>query len=170
MTFQYSPAELDAQVAALPVFLQWWFNWLTLVIVLMPLLFIRRPQARVALVCAAVLVAVAIPLSRVVGISHFLSLPHLVLWTPLVFYFCGQLRRGDIPVKSPFGIWSLLLVATCIISLVFDARDFTRWLLGERGIMTTPETPRVPWPSLGFIMAALAAAGIYIFRKPAASE
>jgi surface polysaccharide O-acyltransferase-like enzyme len=170
MSFQYSPAELDAQVAALPVLLQWWFNWMTLVIVLMPLLFIRRPQARVALVCAVALVAVAIPLSRIVGISHFLSLPHLVLWTPLVFYFSGQLRRGHISVKSPFGIWCLLLVATCIISLVFDARDFTRWLMGERGIMTIPENPPVPWLSLSFIIVALVAAGIYIFRKPAPSQ
>jgi surface polysaccharide O-acyltransferase-like enzyme len=168
MTFQYSAAELDAQVAALPALLQGWFNWMTLVIVLMPLLFIRRPQARVALACAVVLVAIALPLSRIVGISYFLSLPHLLLWTPLVVYFCGQLRHGHIPVKSLFGIWSLLLVATCIISLVFDARDFTRWLLGERGIMTIPENSRVPWVSLGFISIALLAAGIYIFRKPAA--
>lgn len=94
------------------------------------------------------------------------SPPHLVLWTPLVFYFCGQFRRGHIPVKYLFGIWSLLLVATCIISLVFDARDFTRWLPGERGIMIIPENPQVPWLSLGFIIAALLAAGIYIFRTP----
>jgi hypothetical protein len=157
-------------VAALPVLLQWWFNWMAFVIVLMPLLFVRRPQARVALACAVVLIAVAIPLSRVVGISHLLSLPHLVLWVPLVCYFCGQLRRDAIAVKSPFGIWSLLLVATCIISLVFDARDFAHWLMGERGIMTIPENPRVPWLSLGFVSVGLAVAGIYIFRKPAASE
>src|SRR5688572_3494721 len=165
MTFQYSTTELDAQIDALPALLQGWFNWIGLVIVLMPLLFIRRPQARVALACAVVLVAVALPLSRIVGISYFLSLPHLLLWTPLVVYFCGQLRHGHIPVESLFGIWSLLLVATCIISLVFDGRDFTRWLLGERAIMTIPENPQVPWVSLSFIVVALTAAGVYIFRN-----
>lgn len=46
-------------MAALPMLMQWWFNWMTLIVVLMPLLFIRRPQGRVALACAVGLAAVA---------------------------------------------------------------------------------------------------------------
>jgi hypothetical protein len=120
----------------------------------------------VALGCALLLIVMAMPLSRVVGISYFLSLPHLLLWTPLVLYFCAELRSGRIPVKSTFGVWSLLLVATCIVSLVFDARDFTRWLLGERGILVMSANPAVPWFTVFFILAALACAAACIFRKP----
>ena len=122
--FQFSQAELNAQLAALPTLMQFWLNWMKVVIVLMPLLFIRRPQGRIAIGSSMLLIAIAMPVSSIVGISNLLSLIHLLIWTPLVAYFCFQLRAQLISKKTFFGVWAMVMVATAIISLVFDGEGF----------------------------------------------
>lgn len=163
--FQYSQADLDLQIAALPMLLQYWLNWMMVVIILMPLLFFRRPQGRVAIGTSVLLLAAAIPLGRIFGISNFFALLHLLIWTPLVMYFCYQLREKMIPIKSFFGIWSLVMVATVIISLVFDIRDFSRWLMGERGVIQPSANSEIPWITLVFILITLLLAAGYVLRK-----
>lgn len=163
--FQYTQAQLDAQTAALSMPMQIWLNWMIVVIVLMPLIFIRRPQGRIAILCSILLIACAMPVSRIVGISNFLSLIHLLIWTPLVLYFCYQLRQQHIPIKSFFGIWSLTMISTAIVSLVFDVRDFARWLMGDRGIVTAPANIEIAWVPAIFMVLCIGLAGAYIFKK-----
>lgn len=163
--FAYTQADLDLQVAALSMPVQLWLNWMMVVIVLMPILFIRRPQGRIAILCSIALIATAMPISRMTGITNLLSLIHLVLWIPLVIYFCRQMRAGLIPYKSFFGVWSVTMVASCIISLVFDVRDFARWLLGERGIVSAPAEQQIPWIVFIFILISLYLAGSYVLSK-----
>lgn len=163
--FQYSQAELDAQVAALSMPMQLWLNWMMLVVIIMPIFFFRRPQGRIAILCSILLIATAIPTTRIVGMSNFLSLLHLIIWTPLLIYFSHQLRHQRIPIKSVFGIWSLTMITTLIISLVFDIRDFGRWLMGERGVVSVTQF-EVAWLCLFFILLCILLIGGYIFKKP----
>ncbi len=53
---------------------------------------------------------------------------HMLCWTPVVSYY---IRRWPlIEKKSVFGVWFVLALATMIVSLVFDAKDFVEYLMG----------------------------------------
>ncbi len=162
--FEYSQAEISAQVAALPVAFQLWFNWMGLVIVLAPILFVRHRQGRVALVFSAIFIAVQMPLVRMTGLTNLLSLTHWLIWGPLLYYLCRELRGGRIARRSVFGAWAATASATIIISLVFDVRDFGRWIVGVRGVVSpAAEGLVIPWLWLGLIIASLVAAGWYVY-------
>ncbi len=163
--FEYSQADIGAQVAALPFAFQIWFQWMFYVIVLAPILFIYYRQGRVALAFSVVFLAVQFPLMRTIGLTNLLSLSHLLIWGPLVVYLCRELRMGRIARKSIFGAWSILAVATAVISLVFDVRDFSRWVAGERAIVSVPAEATVPWLWLALIIFSLLMSGWYIFGK-----
>lgn len=162
--FEYSQADLDAQMAALPMMIQIWLNWMLVVIIFMPLIFFRRKQGRIAIVTSLLLITAAVPISLMYGMTNLVAAVHLVLWVPLVLYFCQQLRVKAIPMKSFFGIWSVVMVASCIISLAFDVRDFSYWIMGDRGIFTASSSFDVPWLVLSFMTLALLGAASYVFR------
>jgi hypothetical protein len=165
--FEFSQADIQAQVTALPMAFQLWFQWMFLIIVAAPVLFVRYRQGRVALVFSAVFIAVQMPLMWSVGLSNLLSLTHLLIWGPLVIYLCRELRSERIARTSMLGVWASTAVATAIVSLVFDVRDFGRWIAGERGIANPPPNPEVPWLWVCLIALALAAAAWYVFSAPA---
>jgi len=164
--FEFSQADIQAQVAALPLAFQLWFQWMFVVIVVAPVLFLRQRQGRVALAFSALFIAVQMPLMWSVGLSNLLSLTHLLIWGPLLIYLCRELRSQRIRRASPMGIWACSAVATAIISLVFDVRDFGRWIGGERGIANPPPNPEVPWLWVCLIGLTLAAAAWYVFSAP----
>lgn len=165
--FEYSGADLEAQMAALPLVLRVWLQWMFAVIVLAPVVFVWHRQARVALLFSLVFLAVQLPLTRAVGLTNLLSLPHLLIWGPLVAYLSRELRARRIRPGSLFGIWALAAVATAIVSLVFDVRDFGRWLAGQRGIVQPGPAPEIPWLQVAAIALALGALSTYIFgRRP----
>lgn len=64
------------------------------------------------------------------GISKLMALPHILLWTPLVLVGLYLLTTGAESIGYATLLW--VLVATNIISLMFDYTDFYRWLRGER--------------------------------------
>ena len=153
----------------LPLPFQLWLNWMLVVIILAPVLFVRHRQGRIALLGSVVLMVAQIPLMSAFGFSHLLALTHLLVWTPVVVYFCRELRAERISVRSVFGVWSVVMVASAIISLVFDVRDFGRWVLGDRGVVNPPpwSEKQIPWIMLVLIAAALGYAGNYVFGKRA---
>lgn len=155
------------EVAPLPLPFQLWLNWMFAVIIIAPILFVRHRQGRIALVGSVVLMVIQMPLMAAVGFSHLLALTHLVVWIPVVVYFCRELRAERIKVRSIFGVWSVVMVASAIISIVFDVRDFGRWILGDRDVVNPPpwaET-QIPWVMLVLIAAALGYAWNYVFGK-----
>jgi hypothetical protein len=66
------------------------------------------------------------------GYVKLLGLPHIIFWTPLVYYLLKTLKRGDVPVW-PTRIISVIL-AVFVVSLVFDYVDVIRYLFGNRGV------------------------------------
>lgn len=170
--FEYSYADIQAQVAALPQAFQLWFNWMFLIIVLAPVLFLHRRQGRVAAGFSLVFLVLQYPMMLATGLSNLLSLTHIVVWLPLTLYLLRELHLGRIRLLSPLGIWASLASATAIISLVFDFRDFGKWILGERGVVEiSPSEPmHIPWVSLTLIVVALIAAGWYAFSAQPGSH
>ena len=169
--FEYSQEDIASQVANLPLAFRVWFQWMFAVIVLAPILFVRHRQGRVALLFSLVFFAVQMPLMRIVGLTNLLSLTHLMIWGPLVAFLCHELRSGRIRHRSLLGVWAALASTTAIISLVFDIRDFGRWIEGERGIASPPPDPAIPWVWVGLIFASLAGAAWYSYgRTPEAAS
>lgn len=148
----------------LPPHFSLWLYWMFFVIVLAPVIFVRRRQGRIVLIFSAVFLVVQLPLSRMVGLTNLLSLPHLLIWTPLVIYLLRELRERRIAPASPFGIWALTASGTAIISLVFDVRDFSRWVGGERGVVSPPplEQTSIPWLWVTLIVVALGMSVWYV--------
>jgi hypothetical protein len=160
--FPYDFADIQAQLDILPLRFRLWFAWLGLVILVSPLAFVRRRQGRVALALAAVFVAAQLPLLHSVGITYLLALPHLLVWVPLLFYLCRELRAGEVPLRSPIGVWMSVAILTLVVSLVFDLRDLGRWLLGERGLIQPASGVHLPWLTLPAMVIALGGAGLCI--------
>jgi len=161
--FQYTFADIQAQLDHLPVLFRAWFAWLGLVVLILPFAFLKRPQGKVASLFAAVFIPLLLVLLHVVGISFFISFLHLALWIPLLFYLSRELKTGRIEPASVMGAWALLAVATLIVSLVFDIRDAVRWLAGERGVMDPRPGIHFPWITMPAMVLALASGGWYIF-------
>lgn len=106
-----------------------WGTWLVAVNAA-SLLFIQHMEAQVALgaVGVAVLGQALIyqrrRFIRLLGVTH-------ALWVPMLAWMA--LRVDSIPKEDRgFRTWLVVLIATNAVSLVIDAWDATRFLLGER--------------------------------------
>lgn len=163
---EYTQEDISSQVANLPLAFRFWFQWMFAVIVLAPVLFIRHREGRVAVLFSVVFIAVQMPLMRIVGLTNLLSLTHLAIWGPLIIYLCRGLHSDRIRRGSLMGAWAAIASATAIISVVFDVRDFGRWIAGERGIANPAANASIPWLWVVLIAASLAGAGWYAYGPP----
>jgi hypothetical protein len=104
-------------------------------IVVLPLLLLIWKQTRltaIITVAASFIAGVGVSwLYDKFGYVKLLGLPHIILWTPLVVYLYGQIRREDMP-QWPKRIMVAVL-AVFVVSLVFDYVDAVRYILGETG-------------------------------------
>ncbi|MEP3345579.1 MAG: hypothetical protein ABJN34_12065 [Litoreibacter sp.] len=64
------------------------------------------------------------------GYVKLLGLPHIVFWTPLIFFLIVVWRKPDLPM-IPKVILSTVM-GVILISLVFDYVDLVRYILGDR--------------------------------------
>lgn len=121
-----------ADVASAPLWVQYWLNFMGVVLALSIPFAFARVEARWALLVTAASLPAMIALHSLVGYVRLLGLVHVVIWTPFVIYLWR--RREHWRVKATLsGKWILILFLTMIVSLAFDYADVARWLLGERG-------------------------------------
>ncbi len=125
---------LAEAVAQQPQWVQYWLYVLIFGIVVLPLLLLIWKQTRLTAIITVVASFIAgLGVSWLydkLGYVKLLGLPHIILWTPLVIYLYGQIRRGDMP-QWPKRIMVAVL-AVFVVSLVFDYVDAARYVLGER--------------------------------------
>lgn len=124
-------------IATLPTTVRYWIMWMNVTTLAALVIFaLNRATWSAALILLLTNVAMVTTMMWLygqVGFVHLLGLPHLVFWTPLVAWFVVVLRRGGLP-RHPLTAMVILTI-TLSISLVFDAVDVARWLLGERASM-----------------------------------
>jgi len=123
-----NPLQFYGELASLPLWVQWWTNWMS-ALNLAALIFIRTPQGR-AVLAAWVAVLVLMPLLYAVnGFNGFLGVVHLVAWIPLLVY----LVRGG--YRTARGAWLrrylILLAATISVSLILDIKEVAAYLLAR---------------------------------------
>ncbi len=129
--------SLEEAIATQPSWVQWWINWMGIVIVgsMIALLFSKttRRDSAVILVTSLAVFFLMMWLYQQVGFVRLLGIVHVVIWTPLAIYFWRRLRNPAIATPFRQVIWVFL--ATIIVSLMFDYVDVVRYLLGERESM-----------------------------------
>ena len=128
MTFQEATLQL-------PTWVQLWLNVLLLGAFILPVtLFIwkqTRLAALITLLASGIAAFSIFSMYDSLGMVRLLGLPHVILWTPLVIYLFGVLRKPDLPVIPK---WILrFTTATIIISLIFDYNDAIRYFFGDTG-------------------------------------
>jgi hypothetical protein len=131
---------LSEAITTQPLWVQYWLYALVFCIVILPLTLLIWKQTRLTtVVTIAASILAGIGVSRVydhLGYVKLLGLPHIILWTPLVWYLWRQIKRGDMP-KWPRRIMMVVL-AVLVVSLVFDYVDVVRYVLGERTALASP--------------------------------
>ena len=124
-------AAFEADIARAPLWVQYWLNYMGLVLMLaFPFAFVRR-EARWAVLVILLTLPSMVALHHAMGYVRLLGIVHVVFWTPFVIYLWR--RRDKWRVKETLsGKWLLVLFLTMIVSLTFDYADVARWLFGER--------------------------------------
>lgn len=124
--------------ATAPAPLSWWLNWLGLVLVAAPLLMLAlrgsRREGAVALGVIALTWVIVEAMHGRFGYVRLLGLPHLILWTPLIWWLARR-RGGMKPLARAAATVFIVTVALC---LVIDATDTARWIAGDRAPTLPP--------------------------------
>ena len=125
---------MEEAIAQQPAWVGIWLNWLFFGAFILPLALLIWKKSRLA---GLLTLALSIPGAAVIfwmyeqmGYVKLLGLPHIIIWTPLAFFFYWKIKDPEMPVW-PKRIMVVILV-TILISLAFDYVDVARYILGER--------------------------------------
>lgn len=112
---------------------QMWMNWM-LVIFAASLLFVwKHTAARYALGAFVLSAVLGLLIFTMTGEPFLIGLSHILVWGPLAVYlYRTEYKRPGFRPKTVYGVWVLLLLATIVISLVFDVRDVALILLDSK--------------------------------------
>jgi hypothetical protein len=106
-----------------------WAAWL-IAVNSASLLFIQHIEAQVTLGAVGVAVVSQALIYQRKGFIRILGVTH-ALWIPMLTWIA--LRLDTLPVEeTALRAWLLTLIATNAVSLLIDASDATRFILGER--------------------------------------
>lgn len=125
---------MQEAIALQPAWVGLWLRVLLLCAFILPVSLVIWKQTRLAgiiTVFASVAAGfVTAQLYGFVGYVKLLGLPHIIFWTPLIFFLITVWRKPDLP-KIPKLILTLVM-SVILISLAFDYVDLLRYVLGER--------------------------------------
>jgi len=106
--------------------------WLMLLVVanlLVPLFFLTRLEAQVAVAVFLASAGLMTMLTGLLGFTRLLGLGHS-LWVPMLWWLWTRLDQ--IPADDVFGIWIRALMVLNAISLVIDVVDVAKYVAGDR--------------------------------------
>ncbi|MEZ5501850.1 MAG: hypothetical protein R3E50_04030 [Halioglobus sp.] len=116
------PEAFSAQKPALQIWVIWMFG-----INFCSIFFLRQREARWVLAAMLVNLLWMGALMQVYGRGHHMSLPHVIIWTPLLFYLARR-YRAIAGRRTVYAAWTGLVVITIAISLVMDYHNLWNWL------------------------------------------
>jgi len=135
------PADLNAAIATEPVWLQAWLGVLVVANLAALLFVVGRQQGRwvvrpepIAILAAFAAAGVFMGwLYEQVGYVRLLGLAHLLFWGPVWAWIFA--RRRAIGTSSFFGKYVQLYLVVAGASLLIDAIDVVRHLLGDGALL-----------------------------------
>lgn len=117
--------EMDAAIsAASSPAVKIWMNWMMLIF-LASLCFVWKHKTAWAIIATILLsLPLALYIFEQTQSVPTIGLAHIALWPFLaIFLYIKELKGKTENLKTPYGIYIILLLATIIISLYFDIRD-----------------------------------------------
>lgn len=124
----------EQAAALLPLWVQYWINFIVLVPAISVVIFLFNSQTRRDALIVFLLVGAGMAgtllLYMQFGMVRLLGLGHVIFWTAAAVYLWRRLRTNPPPKLFKVVMWVLL--ATLVAALVFDYLDVIRWILGER--------------------------------------
>ena len=121
--------KFNKGILQMPVFWQVWLAALVATNLVVPMFFLERLEARVALGTILASMALMTYLTGRFGFTRIVGLGH-ILWVPMLAFLV--VRLGDIPDNDVFGIWLRAVIVLNGISLAIDAIDVIRYIAGDR--------------------------------------
>ncbi len=117
--------EMEAAInAATSDVVKLWMNWM-MIIFLSSLIFVyRHNSARIIFGSLIFSLPIAIWIFNTTKSPHLIGIAHIIVWLPLAIYLVKTeiVNQGE-KLKTPYGVYLVLLLATIVISLYFDIRD-----------------------------------------------
>lgn len=115
---------------------RWVLIWIVVILVpinVAPLLFWAEPYG---ILIAVLAIGGMLPnmfiMAKERGVSRMMSIPHVVVWTPLVILLVWVLATQELSSGATLVFGALLIVD--VISLAFDFVDTAKWWKGDREI------------------------------------
>jgi CDP-diglyceride synthetase len=125
--------SMNAQMANLPNPVQMWMNWMMLMFLCSILFVWKYKTARWVLASFLLSMPLAMFVYYLTNTVHLLGIVHIIIWLPLlIFIYRVDLKSESFKKMSPYGIWTLLLASTIVISLAFDVRDIYLVSIGNK--------------------------------------
>jgi uncharacterized membrane protein AbrB (regulator of aidB expression) len=110
-----------------------WINWMMIIFLLSLIFTYKHVSARFIFISLFLTVPVAILIFNLTKSPHLIGASHIIIWLPLAIYLIKTEIIGKLEqLKSVYGVYLILLLATIAISLFFDIRDTTLILLGMK--------------------------------------
>ena len=111
----------------------YWMYWM-MIIPLLGIFFIKKSiPARLAVATLPLLYPIGVTIYALTGKLYLAGIGHFIFWLPISIYILKEhIFKNKLNYKSSYGIWLILYTSTIIISLLFDARDITLVMMGEK--------------------------------------
>jgi hypothetical protein len=117
--------EMEAAIsAATSDMTKVWMDWMMLIFLFALVFVYKHLSARFIFASLILTMPIAIWIFEATKSPHLIGVAHIVVWLPLSIYLVKTEIIGKTEkLKSPYGIYLVLLLMTIVISLFFDIRD-----------------------------------------------
>ena len=121
--------KFNKGMLTMPVHWQLWLLLLVSMNLVVPLFFLGRIEALLVVGALLLSMALMVVLTGRFGFTRILGLGH-ILWVPLLVFL--STRLDAIPPDDVYGLWIRALITLNALSLVIDALDLIRYIVGDR--------------------------------------
>lgn len=127
--------EMMAQFEVFPLWVQWWLRWMQLVLIVLPVFFIRRREAQILLVAQVLnfVVGYGVVVWEGGHVTKLFGLGH-VFWAVAFVLIGWRWAQGriDLAGRPLYRAWLAIAMVTLAISLPLDAYDLVQYANGLR--------------------------------------
>ena len=101
-----------------------WMNWMMIIFLSSLIFAYKHVSARFIFISLFVAMPIAILIFNITKSPYLVGASHIIVWLPLAIYLIKVEIIGKIEkLKSVYGVYLILLLATIAISLFFDIRS-----------------------------------------------
>ena len=110
-----------------------WMNWMIIIFLSSIFFTYKHVSARFIFISLFVAIPISLVIFNITKSPYLVGASHIIVWIPLAIYLIKIEVIGKTEkLKSVYGGYLILLLATIVISLFFDIRDTALILFGMK--------------------------------------